>query len=43
MTSGSFHWRPPLAPDWTDRLAAIEAGLGEGREAGYAAMKSLAN
>lgn len=43
MTSAGFPWRPPLAPDWADRLATVEVALGEGREADYAAIKSLAN
>ncbi|MEZ5680500.1 MAG: HAD family hydrolase [Erythrobacter sp.] len=32
-----------MAPDWAGRLAAIEADLGEGRDADYAAIKSLSN
>ena len=43
MTSCNFPWRPPLAQDWAERLADIEAGLAEGKEPDYAAVKTLAN
>ncbi|MWV27567.1 HAD-IIIC family phosphatase [Aurantiacibacter rhizosphaerae] len=43
MTSLNFPWRPPLANDWADRLAEIEAVLAGGAEPDYVAVKTLAN
>ncbi len=43
MTSCDFPWRPPLAKDWAERLADIEAALNNGREPDYVAVKTLAN
>ena len=43
MTSLNFPWRPPLANDWADRLAEIEAVLADGAEPDYVAVKTLAN
>lgn len=43
MTSGDFPWRPPLAKDWSERLANIEAVLADGRAPDYASLKTLAN
>lgn len=41
--SCNFPWRPPLAQDWSERLADIEAVLADGREPDYVALKTLAN
>ncbi|UOR14509.1 HAD-IIIC family phosphatase [Qipengyuania aquimaris] len=43
MSAKSFPWRPPLADDWAERLAEIEAVLEEGRAPSYVAVKTLAN
>ncbi len=43
MTACSFPWRPPLAQDWAERLADIEAILADGRAPDYVALKTLAN
>lgn len=43
MTSCDFPWRPPLAKDWAERLAEVEASLADGGEPDYVALKTLAN
>ena len=43
MTSDNFPWRPPLAQNWTERLADIEATVADGRAPDYVALKTLAN
>ena len=43
MTGEHFPWRPPLAEDWGERLAEIEALIDGGQEPDYAAIKVLAN
>ncbi|MBX7535962.1 HAD family hydrolase [Qipengyuania sp. GH1] len=43
MIKERFLWRPPLAENWADRLAAVEALLSSGQEPDYIALKTLAN
>ncbi|MGB3797998.1 MAG: hypothetical protein WA957_17070, partial [Alteraurantiacibacter sp.] len=43
MKSTSFPWRAPLARDWAERLAEIEALVADGQEPDYVAIKTLAN
>jgi len=43
MTSDNFPWRPPLAQNWTERLADIEATVADGSAPDYVALKTLAN
>ena len=43
MRSTDFPWRPPLTPDWSDRLAEIEAVIADAGKPDYAAIKTLAN
>ena len=43
MTSSNFPWRPPIAANWAERMAEVEAAVAEGRAPDYAELKSLAN